>query len=55
MRRLLFASVGLLLASIVWAAPVSAVTPVVASGSFTAQIDPRSITLCRPAAAVCSP
>jgi hypothetical protein len=45
MRRLLFATLAGLLAPIVLASPVSAVTPVAASGTFTANITVESITL----------
>lgn len=45
MRKVLFASLCLLLASIAWAAPVTALSPAAASGTFKAQIDPLSITL----------
>ncbi len=45
MRKLLVALLAVLLAPIALASPVSAASHVDASGSFTAQIDPASITL----------
>jgi len=45
MRKMLFALLAVLLAPIALVSPVSAASRVDASGSFTAQIDPASITL----------
>ena len=45
MRKSLFAACSVLLASMSLAHPTSALSPVVASGTFTAQINPASITL----------
>lgn len=53
MRKLPVASLGVLLAPIALASPVSATSHVVASGSFTAQIDPASITLAPAAGGNC--
>jgi hypothetical protein len=53
MRKLLFATLGGLLAPIVLASPVSAVSPVVASGFFTVQINLASITLAPAAGGNC--